>query len=358
MPSAERPARSTRGLGPCLVLLGPALGCDSEASARWLPVAALAAEPEALDLGAMSVAGEARGSLAVTNTGHAVAELGVVAAPPFAVVPAAIVLAPGETADLLVTATLPAVGAFDGTLALGALRVPVHVVGEADHDGDGYASERVAGSDCDDDDAATHPGAPESSEDAVDRDCNGVPGDADADGYPAGPDCDDDDATAHPGAPERIDGRDDDCDGRVDESAVGAGALVLSEFRRAAPSWAEFCVPADRSPVAVGGFSLAADDREIALDPATVEAGDCLAVCAAAMEGCAQVADLALGAAAFLYLRADAVVDVVEVGALADAGDQAWSLDPSKLDAEENDAATAWCRADGSAGSPNPPCEP
>ena len=44
-----------------------------------------------------------------------------------------------------------------------------------------------------------------------------APIDADHDTYPAGIDCDDGDVHAHPHAPERANGRDDDCNGRVDD---------------------------------------------------------------------------------------------------------------------------------------------
>ena len=129
-----------------------------------------------------------------------------------------------------------------------------------DGDGDGYgdeniegvlACERVAGmatatNDCDDDDRAVHPGAPEFC-DGRDNDCDGVVDedvrdiaqwpDRDGDGYgddtlppisdcapidgrsADGGDCDDDDRDVHPGAVDDCDGVDDDCDGAVDEDA-------------------------------------------------------------------------------------------------------------------------------------------
>ena len=128
----------------------------------------------------------------------------------------------------------------------------------ADVDGDGYGdptgTSQACGSlsgyvadatDCDDTDAAVHPGADEYC-DGVDNDCDGSVdegdaldagswyADADADGYgdasggtsacsqPSGTvtddaDCDDGDASVHPGADEYCDGVDNDCDGTVDE---------------------------------------------------------------------------------------------------------------------------------------------
>jgi large repetitive protein len=107
-----------------------------------------------------------------------------------------------------------------------------------DADGDGYGTDE----DCDDGDAAVHPGAEEVC-DGVDNDCDDqvdedVVGtffaDADADGYgdaasslsactpPDGyvedaTDCDDTNPDTWPGAPERCDGEDNDCDDEIDE---------------------------------------------------------------------------------------------------------------------------------------------
>ncbi len=96
----------------------------------------------------------------------------------------------------------------------------------------GYA---LRGTDCDDAAAAISPAAVELCN-GVDDDCNGTAdfvialGDLEDDdrdgradarcGAPLGVDCDDRDATSGPGSAEACDGRDNDCDGRVDEGAV------------------------------------------------------------------------------------------------------------------------------------------
>ncbi len=88
--------------------------------------------------------------------------------------------------------------------------------------------------DCDDTRAATNPAQAELC-DGIDNDCNGVadfviaPGnleDDDRDGVPdsactpAGRDCDDRDASSSTGVAESCDGRDNDCDSRIDEAVV------------------------------------------------------------------------------------------------------------------------------------------
>jgi hypothetical protein len=112
---------------------------------------------------------------------------------------------------------------------------------EEDADGDGYLS----GEDCSDTDSSVYPGAVELC-DGIDNNCDGEVdegvlstfyGDTDADGFgdpgetveacaePSGTvsvpnDCDDDDADSFPGASERCDGKDNDCDGEVDEDVL------------------------------------------------------------------------------------------------------------------------------------------
>jgi MYXO-CTERM domain-containing protein len=124
----------------------------------------------------------------------------------------------------------------------------------ADSDHDGYADagtstwacneptdhildEEAMGWDCDDNDAAVHPGATEVWYDDLDQDCDGESDwDADADGFELieeAPDtgdlgemsdCDDEDPDVFPGAPESwYDGVDGDCDGESDFDADGDG---------------------------------------------------------------------------------------------------------------------------------------
>ena len=54
--------------------------------------------------------------------------------------------------------------------------------------------------------------------------------DADGDGHPASVDCDDDDAAVHPGAAEVCDGADNDCDGAVDDDDDSLSAGSVSVF--------------------------------------------------------------------------------------------------------------------------------
>lgn len=98
-----------------------------------------------------------------------------------------------------------------------------------DADGDGYGVHCSLGLDCDDNDPQVSTGAAEVC-DGKDNDCNGLVDDggvcdgctdADGDGRgagcTAGPDCDDSDPERFDDAPEACDGKDNDCDDQIDE---------------------------------------------------------------------------------------------------------------------------------------------
>jgi len=93
------------------------------------------------------------------------------------------------------------------------------------YDDDGDGESEVAG-DCDDNDPHQFSSAPEVC-DGRDNNCDGVidngdacNDDADGDGYPSSVDCNDDNAQVFPGAIETCNSLDDDCDNIIDESTT------------------------------------------------------------------------------------------------------------------------------------------
>ena len=73
---------------------------------------------------------------------------------------------------------------------------------------------------------------------SLDEDCSGFQNDKDSDGDGfldvacGGTDCDDLDPASQPGASEILDTRDNDCDGLVDEGLIPVGAVIVSEIMR------------------------------------------------------------------------------------------------------------------------------
>lgn len=154
-----------------------------------------------------------------------------------------------------------------------------------DSDGDGVAAIACGGTDCDDSDVTRFPGNTEVCDPGgVDEDCDpftfGVR-DADGDGYAdvrccngerCGNDCDDSSAAVNPMAGEVFNGRDDDCDGTVDE---GARRRFWPDrdrdgFGDADAEAVEACNP----PVDHVENQLDCNDDERAVNPATSELCD------------------------------------------------------------------------------------
>ncbi len=202
-------------------------------------------------------------------------------------------------------------GLLNGTFAPGDFE---------DDDGDGHLDAACGGDDCDDQDWNAYAGAPEIC-DFRDSDCDGLSdfgrtppagveadttdevdwlADVDQDGWGAGTpihacepqagrttrggDCADDDYLRFPGALDACNGRDDDCDTRVDEAAVqiayyadldgdhdGAGAATLA--CRAAAGLTDLpgdCAPIDptRGPSAIEICDGVDQDCDMAIDEA------------------------------------------------------------------------------------------
>ena len=143
-----------------------------------------------------------------------------------------------------------------------------------DQDGDGHGSGHgcPGAQDCADGDFSVHPGATEVCGDGLDNDCDGTPDDGcseavdgDGDGHSVGGepgagqrDCDDKDANIYPGAAEVCgDGKDNDCDGTVDDGCTGV-----------------MCTDGDGDGWGVGSDCKLADcdDRNAAIYPWAAEA--------------------------------------------------------------------------------------
>ncbi len=140
-----------------------------------------------------------------------------------------------------------------------------------DLDRDGYGVEV----DCDDNDAAIHPGAQEIPYNGIDDDCDPMTpdDDLDGDGFGVADDCDDTDPSVNPDALEICNGRDDDCDDIVDNALNGLWYLDADGDGFGDEETAtETCAPGE-GYVALAGDC---DDDDDTIHPAATE--DCSAV--------------------------------------------------------------------------------
>ena len=172
-----------------------------------------------------------------------------------------------------------------------------------DADGDGVS----AATDCDDDDASRYPGAEEVC-DGVDQDCDEdidedatdaetTYADEDGDGYgdPAAPyitceppagavdnaeDCDDGDAAVSPEGVETCDGRDEDCDGELDEGLTADAETFYADGDGDGHGDPEDVVQACAAPSGYLTIAGDCDDTDPTVNPDAVE------VCGGGDEDC------------------------------------------------------------------------
>lgn len=334
------------------------LGCAIVADAWHGVVPILRPEPDTVTFDGATLGVTTTVDLTVHNDGGAPAEVSLTADGPFVLDRSSDSIPAGASIVVRVNYTATDYPAQTGTLHLvagdSAVDVPVAATTNPDSDGDGQDAAAVGGADCDDSDASVYSGAPEVCYDGINQSCDGTDDDCDDDGYPLIDDCNDIDAAIHPGAVEGNNGVDDDCDDLIDETGFYAGMLVITEIAADFPAWIEVCSAAPA--VHLAGMTL----HGVELPDVEVPELGCVGLCELADDGCAATITLELDESADTVelLAGSLAVDTVAYTAAwpAPTG-QVRSLDGDQIDASRNDDASAWCLTEsGSRGSPNLPC--
>ncbi len=257
---------------------------------------------------------------------------------------------------------------------------------DLDADADGFDSSEHGGDDCDDEDIWVNPDATETWYDGVDSDCDGwSDNDADGDGHDAdaegGDDCDDGDPAVSPSASEARDGLDNDCNGRCDEGLISVGELVITEVLQdpdavsdSTGEWFEVHNPTSTDIALCADWTFSDEDTDSFVLPSEtqvlVPAGG-YAVFARetdtttnggmpADHGFATGMQLANGSDELVLWHGTTAIDRIawdDGTTFPDPTGASMSLDPNRLDADENDAGEAWCTAstpygDGDLGTP------
>ena len=146
--------------------------------------------------------------------------------------------------------------------SISCLLLPATAIADAechDNDGDGWYDDQ---GDCNDWDANVYPGAPEicdgkdnDCDGEIDEGCYGLCADLDGDGWDdeacGGGDCDDEDPAVNPGEAEVCDGVDNDCDGDVDEGFDADGDGIV-DCLDTCPMVLDFDVDPWGAPIAAG----------------------------------------------------------------------------------------------------------
>ncbi len=208
------------------------LPVDTDGDTAALEGALLTLSADRVDFGDVGFGDLVPATLTVGNPGTVELNISAITVEsPFQVSPPTLRVLPGGSNSITLYVQPVTYGTFEGALilvtdgdAVGTVTVPLTVHTLADVDGDGYETTDAGGDDCDDSDASYYPGADDDWYDGYDKNCDGANDyDQDGDGYDAstddhdGTDCNDIDVDYNPASVDvPYDNRDTDCDGWSD----------------------------------------------------------------------------------------------------------------------------------------------